>query len=118
MKVDAIKYKDKQREKQRQQNKKIKAEQAAAEAAEANGGGGDGDGDGERDDSHAAPKKSTAAIDKRGDGVSAAKAAHMAREEDDEAELAREASLMKKLKRGKISQAEFDKLMGEADDGA
>lgn len=30
--------------------------------------------------------------------------------------MAREASLMKKLRRGKISQQEFDRLMGEADD--
>ena len=97
--VDAIKYKDKQREKQRQQNKRLKLEQSAAEAA-----------------SEAEKPKPKADGAEKPKPKAEARGGKAAREEDDEAELAREASLMKKLKRGKITQAEFDRLMGEADD--
>ena len=36
---------------------------------------------------------------------------------DDEAAMAREASLLKKLKRGKITKAQFEKLVGEGEEG-
>ena len=56
-------------------------------------------------------------VELRGAQTAAAlKAAAIKRDADDEDEMAREASLLKKLKRGKITQKQFDKLMGEASD--
>ncbi|KAL1524656.1 hypothetical protein AB1Y20_019543 [Prymnesium parvum] len=90
--MDTIKYKDKQREKQRQHNKRLAASKAAAELAD--------------DEGDALGKANSAA----------ARSPPSSDSSDDEAEMAREAALMKKLKRGKISNAEFLRQVGESDE--
>ena len=110
--MDSIKYKDKAREKQRQQNKKARAEQERREDVE--GGAG----------AHSASKRDESARATASSGGDDALSGHkrarptsdVADDFDDDDDFAREASLMKKLRRGKITQAQFDKLMGEADD--
>eukprot|EP00965_Chrysotila_dentata_P190020 6173652-Pleurochrysis_carterae.AAC.2 len=112
--VDSIRFKDKQREKQRQQNKTIKAAAAKAadeEAVKTNGKAAD-----------AAPR-----TDARGTTAESKKQASKSEEQagsnvrrssaDDDDDIAREAALMKKLKRGKISKKEFHRLVGESDSG-
>ena len=106
--LDSIKYKDKQREKQRQQNKRQKElEEEQEEEA------GDGTADGGKSAGGKADPQSSS---QQQDAKKSNKRSKEEEEYDEEAELAREAGLMKKLKRGKITQAEFDKLMGEASD--
>ena len=103
--LDSIKFKDRQREKQRQTNKKMKAEAAAAEAEAQVAEGATA-----AAPAAAAPASRAGLSQQERDRERARQAA------EEEEELAREAALMKKLKRGKITQAEFDRLMGEDDD--
>ena len=107
--LDTIKFKDKQREKQRQANKAAAAAAAAAEASGAPTGGA----------AAAAGGRSAAGAAAGKGGAKEEARPKKAREESAaaaEEDMAREAGLMKKLKRGKITQAQFDKLMGEASD--
>jgi len=115
VKLDDIRYKDRAREKQRQQNK------AAAAAAAASGGStsdakghrapkrADSDGAGQRDAGGEQRKQLVreTASGKRKKAPSA---------DDDEDDFALEARLMKKLKQGKISKAEFHRQLGESDE--
>ena len=99
--VSTIKYKNKQREQQRQAKRKAAA--AAAADAEASGGGGGGA------LSAKAARREAAPTSGGGGGESD--------DGDDEAAMAREAGLLKKLKRGKITKAQFEKLVGEGEEG-
>ena len=101
--LDSVRYKDKQREKQRQQNKKLKAAAAEAEAAAAAA-------EGAKPAAAGGAKQARAKSDAADDGDDDDD------DDDDEAEMAKEAALLKKLKRGQISEKEFNQRMGLVDD--
>jgi ATP-dependent RNA helicase DDX55/SPB4 len=114
--LNAVRYKDKQRERQRQAGKA----KAAAEAEEGGEeGGGKSKGDNRRGGKAAASavKEVKAKLTPKEEAAArAAAAAAAARQaEEDEEDLAREARLMKQLKKGKISKAQFHSMLGESE---
>ena len=106
--LSSIRYKDKQREKQRQQNLRKQAAEAAEAAAVAAAAAAEG--------GPAAEPVSAKEAARRRQREREEELAEQ--DEEDEEDLAREASLLKKLKRKQISEAEFNRRMGiGGDDG-
>ena len=100
--LGSIRYKDKQREKQRQQNLRKQAAEAAEAAAVAAAAAAEGG-------PAAEPVSAKEAARQR----QREREAELAeQDEDDDEDMAKEASLLKKLKRKQISEAEFNRRMG------
>lgn len=112
--LNAVRYKDKQRERQRQAGRAKAAAQAEGEEAGAGSdrasrrGGRAAVATRKEERPRLSPKEEAAAR-------AAAAAAAAKQAEQDEQELAREARLMKQLKKGKISKAQFHSMLGESD---